>query len=126
MCGVLLFAGARVFDDPGEGEFGVFWSLREAAREVVQSTSHPRIKFAKAVHAERDQAFGKKFGERRGHGFEMGARGDEMDISVHRVTRGGKYAVTAYSLNAGQAGGFDKLQPFFDSAGSTALAVVDD
>src|SRR5438045_8837490 len=102
MCGVLLFAGARVFDDPGEGEFGVFWSLREAAREVVQSTRHPRLKFAQAVHTERDQAYGKKIGERRGHGLEVGARAVELNIGVHRVTRCGKQAVAATRLTARQ------------------------
>ena len=49
-----------------------------------------------------------------------------MNISVHRVTRCGKHAVAAYSLNARQASGFDELQPFFDSAGSAAVAVVVD
>ena len=61
--GFLFFAGAGVFDNPGEGEFGVFRSLREAASEIVESGREPRVERAEFFHAEGDEALGKKFGE---------------------------------------------------------------
>jgi hypothetical protein len=52
--GVLLFAGASVFDDPGECEVGVFGSLGESSGEIVEATGEPRIVMAEAIHAESD------------------------------------------------------------------------
>ena len=49
--GVLFFAGAGVFDDPGKSEVGVFWGLCEAAGEIVEAGGEPRIKFPEFFHA---------------------------------------------------------------------------
>src|SRR4051794_10031668 len=34
---ILVFAGAGVFDDPGEREIGIFGGLRQAASEIVEA-----------------------------------------------------------------------------------------
>src|SRR5882724_1587827 len=53
----LLLARVGVADDPGEREFSVFRGLREAAGEVVEAAGEPRVMFAEAVHAKRDEFF---------------------------------------------------------------------
>ena len=68
--------------------------------------------------------FRKQFGERRGDGFEVRARGDEVDVSLHGVARGGKNAVALQGLFARKPGGFDQPQPLLDAAGSCAVAIV--
>ena len=85
-----FFARAGVFHDPGEGEFGVFGSLRQAAGEIVETAGEPGIVLAQAVHAQRDEFVGEKFGERRSNGFEVRARGDEVARRLHGVSRGGQ------------------------------------
>ena len=54
---VLIFASARVFDDPGKREIGVFGSLREATRKIVEPAREPGIMLAQAIHAQRDELF---------------------------------------------------------------------
>ena len=52
--------------------------------------------------------------------------GDEIDVSLHGESSGGKDAVALDGLLAREAGGFDKLEPFFDAAGMRGVAVVVD
>src|SRR6266850_670400 len=54
----------------------------------------------------------------------MRTGGNKIYVGLHGVTRGGKNAVTPKRLFAGQAGGFDEPQPFLDSPGFCAVAVV--
>jgi len=61
--GVLFFASASVLHDPGQGEVGIFGSLREAASEIVEPRLEPGIIFAKFFHTERNEPFGEKFGK---------------------------------------------------------------
>lgn len=49
--GVLFGAGAGVFDDPGEGELGVFRGLGHAAGEIVEAAGEPRVVLAEAIDA---------------------------------------------------------------------------
>jgi len=52
---ILLFARARVFDDPRQSEFRVFRCLREAAGEIVEAAGERGIVFAQAIHAQNNQ-----------------------------------------------------------------------
>ncbi len=122
--GVLFGARAGVFDDPGEGEVGVFGGLGHAAGEIVEAAGEPRVVLAQAIDAQRDQFFRKHFGEGRGDGFGVRFRGDEIDVGLDGVARGGEDAFAADGLIAGEAGGFDEAQPLFDAAGFGAVAVV--
>src|SRR5215472_896341 len=126
--GVLFLASARVFDDPGQSEVGVFGCLREAAREVVEAGGKPRVKLAEPFHAERDEAPREKFGEGRGHSFQMRPCGDELDVGVNGIARGRQNSFAAHRVDARQAGGFDQFEPLFDTAGTgvSAVAVVID
>ena len=125
--GVVLFvARAGVFDDPGEREVGVFGGLRQAAGEIVEAAGEPWVVLAQAIDAQRDQFFRKQFGERRGDGFGVRFRGDEIDVGLDGVARGGEDAVAIESLFAREASGFDEPQPLFDAAGFRAVAIVID
>src|SRR5258708_5548125 len=92
---VLLRARVRVFHDPSQSEFGVFGSLREAAGEIVETSGEPGIVLAHAVHPQGNEFVRKKFGQGRSDGFEMRARGYEIDVSPHGETCRGKDAVAA-------------------------------
>ena len=126
MRGVLFVASASVFDDPGEREFRIFGSLCKPAGEIVETCGHPGIELTQTVQAKRDEAFRKEFGERRGHRFEVGMSGDEMNISIHRIARCRKNSVAANGLDTWQTGGFDKLEPFLDAARSGTVAIMID
>src|SRR6185369_14645466 len=73
----------------GQGEVGVFGSLREAASEVVEAAGKPGVVLAQAIDAQSDQFFREHFGEGRSYSFEVRARGDEVDVSMNGETRGG-------------------------------------
>src|SRR6266568_2374197 len=51
---ILFLARARVLNDPGESKLGVFGSLREATREIVETPREPWIVFAETVHSQGD------------------------------------------------------------------------
>lgn len=76
------------------------------------------------INTQSDESLGKKFGEGGGDGFEVRARGDEINVGLNGVSRGGKNSFAAESLIAGKAGGFDEAQPLFDSARFNAVAIV--
>src|SRR6185369_4970550 len=108
----------------GQGEVGVFGSLREAASEVVEAAGKPGVVLAQAIDAQSDQFFREHFGEGRSYSFEVRARGDEVDVSLNGETRGGEDAVALQGLLAREARGFDESQPFLNAAGFCAIAVV--
>src|SRR5262245_16681320 len=54
----------------------------------------------------------------------MRARRNEMDVSVYGKTSRGKNAFAADGMDACQAGCFDKFEPFFNAAGSAAVAIM--
>ena len=54
----------------------------------------------------------------------MRLRGDEIDVGLDGVARGGEDAFAADGLLAREASGFDEAQPLFDAAGFGAIAVV--
>src|SRR5690348_15926523 len=54
----------------------------------------------------------------------MRMRGDQINVGLHRETRGRKDAIASESVLARKAGGFQKFQPFFDPARFRAIAVV--
>src|SRR6266446_6559973 len=120
----LLLARVRVPHDPGKREFGVFGRLREAAGEVVEAAGEPRVVFAKPVHAKRDEFFREEFCQGGSYRFEVRTGGDKVHIGLNGVTRGGKDAIACKRLFARQTGGFDEAQPFFNAAGSCAVAIV--
>ena len=84
-----------MFHDPRQGELRVRRSLSETAGEIVQAGGEPGIVLAHAVHAESDEFAREEFGQGRGHGFEVRARGYEIDVGLDCKTRGRKNAVTA-------------------------------
>src|ERR1700719_191485 len=92
---ILFRAGACVFYYPVQGELGVLRSLRETAGEIVQTAGEPGIVFAQAIHAQDDQFLREEFGQGGGNGFEVRARGYEIDVGLDRKTRGGENAVTS-------------------------------
>src|SRR6266403_2961875 len=120
----LLLARVGVAYDPGKREFGVFGGLREAAGEIVEAAGEPRVVFAKAVHAKRDEFFREEFRQRGSYRFEVRTCGDKVHVGLNGVSRGGKNAIARECLFTGQTGGFDEAQPFFNAAGSCAVAVV--
>ena len=126
--GVLFFAAAGVFDYPGQSEVGVFGRLGEASAEIVEAGREPRVELAELFNAESDEAFGEKFGEGGSYGFDVGACGNEIDVSVDGVARSRENAFAAHGIDAGEAGGFDEFEPLFDTAraGVWAIAVVID
>src|SRR5262245_15645658 len=104
--GVLLFARARMFDNPGESELGVFGSLSEASGEIVEARGEPGIELAEFFHAKSDEAPGEKLGKRRSNGFDVGAGRNELDVGVYGVAGRGEDAVAVNGAYAGQASGF--------------------
>src|SRR5712692_5403511 len=94
--GQILFRGrARVFYDPGQGEFGVLRSLRETAGEIVEAAGEPGIVLTEAIHAQDDQFSREEFSEGRGDGFKVRATGYEVDVGLDCETRRRKNAVAA-------------------------------
>src|SRR5438876_3739114 len=57
----------------------------------------------------------------------MRTSGYEVNVGLHGETRRGKNAVAAERVLAGQAGSFDKSQPFFNAArlGTVAIMIED-
>jgi len=45
-----------------------------------------------AIHTQSDQFLREHFGKGRGHGFEVRARGDEVDVGLNGEARGGEDA----------------------------------
>src|SRR5260370_11706528 len=121
---ILFRASARVFHDPRQGELGVLRSLRQAAGEIVQTSGEPWVVLAHAVHAESDELAREEFGQGRGNGFEVRARGCEIDVGLDCKTRGGKNAVTAERGLARQARSFHETQPLFYAARLSVVAIV--
>src|SRR5215510_9760023 len=58
----------------------------------------------------------------------MGARGDEVHVGVHGEARCRENSFTSHRVDAREAGGFDELEPLFDTprAGVGAVAIVVD
>src|SRR5215471_309800 len=112
---VLLFARARMFDNPGESELGIFGRLGEACGEIVEARGEPRIELAEFFHTEGDKAPGEKFGERRSNGFDVGAGGNELYVGVYGVAGSREDAVAVNGAHAGQTCGFYELEPLFNS-----------
>src|SRR5260370_8187479 len=56
---ILIRARARVFHDPGQGEFGVLGSLRETAGEIVQTVADPGIMLPHSIHPTSAQFLGE-------------------------------------------------------------------
>ena len=101
-------ARVRVPHDPRKGEFGIFRSLRQTAREIVEAAGEPRVVFAKPVHAKRDEFFREEFCQGGSYRFEVRTGGDKVHIGLNGVTRGRKDAIARECLCARQTGGFDE------------------
>src|SRR5260370_4825519 len=105
---ILLFAGARVFDDPVEREISVFGGLCETAGEIVEAAGEPGVMFAEAIHAQDNQFLREQFSKGGSDGFEVRASGDEVNVSLDGETRCWKNAIAAERMFAREAGGFDE------------------
>ncbi len=98
---ILLFARARVFDDPGKREISVFGGLRETAGEIVEAAGEPGVMFAEAIHSQDNQFLREQFGEGGSDGFEVRASGNEVNVSLDGETRCWKNAIAAEREFAG-------------------------
>src|ERR1039457_2307384 len=56
----------------------------------------------------------------------MRALADEIHVGADSIFCGGQNSVAANGLFARESGGLDKLQPFLDSAGARAVAIMID
>src|SRR5882762_1223302 len=121
---ILFGARARVFYDPGQGEFGILWSLRKTAGEIVEAAGEPGIVLAHAVHPEGDEFAREEFGQGRSDGFEMRASGYEIDVGLYCEARRWKNAIAAERVFTREAGSFHETQPLLNAAGLGAVAVM--
>jgi hypothetical protein len=77
-----------------------------------------------SVHSQGDQLAREKLRQGRGHRLEKRPRLDELDVGFDGVTRGGQNPLPSDGLFARKARRLDQPQPFLDTAGSRAVAVV--